>query len=433
MPKSGKLRQFSPLLCFYFIVFTDSIYLLFGGFDNGQLSEKSGDSLAYQALILITYLVMLIKLASGWPVASRTLLKSLGVILFIGSATLSYVAVGAENIVILRFVLYVLTITAALDISSRYNIDEVCETFFYTSIIIFIGYCLAYPLLRGLIKYDELARDNLFGLPSYAGLFPHKNAAAEVFSLVFIVSLARFSGSRDTGRRGASLSMMCGSLLVIVMAGAIGPLFALMLGLAASILFRALVRGDLTFGVPFACILMVPVVLLFTFGVDGILGFFGRSSNFTGRETLAHFWPSFFWQRPILGYGFGGFFTGLPGAPGTEFSHLLSKASLYATFESAYLDALIQFGLVGGILLACILIKAIFKSAQFYRFSASLYKAVPLNILAYVLVASISGASVLLQNYVVCIFVFWIYFGVKRLETFRASNRVKTAVIEPAV
>ena len=43
MPKSGKLRQFSPLLCFYFIVFTDSIYLLFGGFDNGQLSEKSGD------------------------------------------------------------------------------------------------------------------------------------------------------------------------------------------------------------------------------------------------------------------------------------------------------------------------------------------------------------------------------------------------------
>ena len=237
---------------------------------------------------------MLIKLASGWPIASRTLLKSPGVILFIGSALLSYVAVGAENIVILRFVLYVLTITAALDISSRYNIDEVCETFFYTSIIIFIGYCLAYPLLRGLIKYDELARDNLFGLPSYAGLFPHKNAAAEVFSLVFIVSLARFSGSRDTGRRGASLSMMCGSLLVMVMAGAIGPLFALMLGLAASILLRALVRGDLTFGVPFACILMIPVVLLFTFGVDGILSFFGRSSNFTGRETLAHFWRELF-------------------------------------------------------------------------------------------------------------------------------------------
>src|SRR5262249_53055134 len=153
----------------------------------GQLSQKSGESLAYQALIFTVYSVILYSLVRTWPAASTTLMKSAGLLILICSSMLSYIAAGAGTITLMKFVLYLLTISAALAISSRYNIDEVCETFFFTSVLIIILYGLAYPFLNGQIEYDQLSRANLVGLSSYAGLFPHKNSAAEVFSFCFIV------------------------------------------------------------------------------------------------------------------------------------------------------------------------------------------------------------------------------------------------------
>lgn len=424
-----KIRSYSLLLCFYFIVFTNSVYLLFSGFDNGQLAQKSGESFAYQGLIFITYFVVLYKLTSAWPIAISALMKSPGLLILICCSIFSYIAAGAENIVLLRYVLYLLTICAALDISSRYNIDEVCEAFFYTSSFIIIVYLLAYPLLHNQIIYDQLARSNLIGGSSYAGLFPHKNAAAEVFALSLIVSLARFYGSRDAARKYTSLIMVCGSILVIAMAGAIGPLLALMLGLAASFLFQTLIRGDIVRALLIGCVLLLAIIVVLSIGLDEILSVFGRTTDLTGRTLLAEYWPRFFWEKPMLGYGFGGFFTGLPGAPGEMFSHLLSMDRMYATFESAYLDILIQFGLVGGIIYASILIKAIMKSTRFYKTSTSMYKVVPINILAYVLVVSFSDASLLLQNFVVCIFVFWIYFGVDSVGALRQGSWSKVALV----
>src|SRR5262249_31927255 len=153
------------------------------------------------------------------------------------------------------------------------------------------------------------------------------------------------------------------------------------------------------------------------------LSVFGRSTDFTGRDALVQLWPTFFWEKPMLGYGFGGFFTGQAGSPAEQLSYLLSKAGMYSTFENAYLDILIQFGLVGGILYASILIKAVLKSAQFYKSSMSMYKVVPINVLACVLATSFSESSLLQQNFVVCVFVFWIYFGVDRVGVYMEVNR----------
>jgi exopolysaccharide production protein ExoQ len=429
--RRANIGPFSPSLCFYFIIFTQSVYLLFSGFDSGQLSQRSGDSFAYKGLIFITYSVVLYNLARAWPVASRTLLKSFGILILICSSIVSYIAAGAVSIAVLKFILFLLTVSAALGISSRYNIDEVCETFFVTSVLLIILYCVAYPLVSGQIEYDQLARPNLLGISSYAGLFPHKNAAAEVFSLSLIVSLARFFGSRDAARKRASLFMVCGLILAIAMTGAVGPLLGLMIGLAASFLFRALIRRDNKFATLIACVLMLGLTVILSIGLDAVLSIFGRSSDLTGRTVLAQLWPYFFWQKPMLGYGFGGFFTGLDDAPAKQLTYLLSNDDAsYATFENAYLDILIQFGLVGGIIYASILIKAVSKSAQFYKSSMSMYRVVPINVLAYVLVSSVSAGGLLLQNFVVCVFVFWIYFGVDRVGLYRAGNRPKAALVE---
>jgi exopolysaccharide production protein ExoQ len=408
------IRLFSPLLCFYFVIFTQSVYLLFSGLDSGRLSQRSGDSVAYQGLIFITYSVVLYNLVAARAIAFRTISNSFFIMILICSAILSYVVAGAASIAVLRFILFLLTISAAVDISSRYNLDEVCETFFVTSVLIIISYFLAYPLLSGHIEYDgqmDAARVNLIGLSSYAGLFPHKNAAAEVFSISLIVSLARFASSRDVARKCGSLFMVCGSILAITMAGAVGPLLAVIIGLAAGFLLRAMMWRDKLVAVLIACILILVVIAILSIGVGAVLGVFGRSADFTGREVLYQVWPYFFWEKPMFGYGFGGFFTGLDDAPAKQLLKFLATDG-YTTFESAYLDILIQFGLIGGLLYASILSKAVIKSLQLYKVSMSTYRGVPINVMGFVLVSSLSAGSLLLPNFVTCIFVFWIYFGV---------------------
>jgi exopolysaccharide production protein ExoQ len=406
------IRLFSPVLCFYFVLFTQSVYLLFAGFDSGMLSQRSGDSVAYQGLIFITYSVVLYNLVAARAIAFRTISNSFLIVILICSAILSYVAAGAASIAVLRFILFLLTISAAVDISSRYNIDEVCETFFVTSVLIIVFYFLTYPLLSGKIEYDgEVARVNLIGLSSYAAFFPHKNAASEVFSLSLIVSLARFSSSRDVAKKRGSLLMVCGSILAITMTGAVGPLLAVIIGLATGFLLRSIMWRDKLTAVLIACVLMLVIIVILSIGVGAVLGIFGRSSGFTGRDVLYQVWPYFFWEKPMFGYGFGGFFTGLDDAPARQLIKFLPTDG-YTTFENAYLDLLIQFGLIGGLLYASILGKAVIKSLQLYKVSMSTYRGVPINVMCFVLVSSLSSGSLLQINFVTCIFVFWIYFGV---------------------
>ena len=414
LEKSG---YFKPVLSLYFVIFTGSIYSLFTKFNAaGALSEKAGESSLYLGLLLLAYAGTLYQLTRAWPIALGTLVRSAGLLLFIMSSIVSYIAAGAIEISVLRYIQYILTISFALLISSRYSIDEVCETFFYTACIIVVAYFLMYPILAGTIDYDPIARATLVGSTAYGGLFPHKSAAAVVFSLSLIVSVARFLGSRDTARRRSSAILTCGLLIAIAMTGAVAALIGLMISLVASILLGALIRGNISRLILFSNALFFVAALIFVLGMDTVLGFFGRTADLTGRQELFELWPTFFWQKPLLGYGFNGFFYNLPGAPGYYLSAMARGHGAFVTFENAYLEILIDFGLVGGLLLGYILIQAAFNAAKFYRSSASIYNAVPLTVMFFVLIVSMSEADVVQQNFIVCALVFWIYFGVDRIR-----------------
>ena len=315
LEKSG---YFKPVLSLYFIIFTGSIYSLFTKFNAaGSLSEKAGESPLYLGLLLLAYAGTLYQLTRAWPIALGTLVRSAGLLLFILSSIVSYIAAGAIEISVMRYIQYILTISFALLISSRYSIDEVCETFFYTACIIVIAYFSMYPFLVGTIDYDPIARATLVGSTAYGGLFPHKSAAAVVFSLSLIVSLARFLGSRDTARRRSSAILVCGLLIAIAMTGAVAALIGLMISLVASILLGALIRGNITRLILFSKPrYFSSAVVIFVIGMDMCWAFLAGLRDLTGRRELFELWPTFFWQKPLFGYGFNGFFYSLPGAPG---------------------------------------------------------------------------------------------------------------------
>jgi exopolysaccharide production protein ExoQ len=431
MLRKGERNHFRPLLCFYFVVFTSSFYSLFSTFDSAGLeSAKAGESPIYLGLLLLVYGTMLFQLVRVRTVTFSILASSGALFLFVCSSFASYIAAGAADISVQRFILYLLTIGLGLLIASRYSINEVCETFFYTSMILIAVHFLMYPFLAGKINYDPIGRATLVGATSYAGLFSHKSAAAVVFALSLIVSLVRFLGSRESLAKRLSAINACCLAIAIAMAGAVGPLISVTLGLTLTGLLSALLRGKIVHAIVFFSAMAIFSIMALTAGMDGLLSVFGRTQDLTGRRELFTLWPLFFWQRPLLGYGFNGFFNGLPGGPADYLSELVSDHGKYATFESTYLEILLEFGIVGGTLFCYILIRAALNAGRFCRSNRSLYGVVPLAIITYILIGSISDSGLIQQNFIVPAIVFWIYFGVDNAS--RRSPAASSCQIKPA-
>lgn len=420
--RRAKRQKLSLALSLYFIVFSGSIYLLFGTFDEGSLAQKSGESPLYMSLLVFTYSVLLYQLTTVRVASDTAVLRSIALLMFIFSGIVSLFTAGAAFVSVIRFGLYIVTISAGLLISLRYSLDEFCDTLFYTSFAITMAHFLAYPLLSGRIVYDALERQTLLGMTSYAGLFPHKSVAATFFSLSLVISLARYFGSRAAMTRRLSILLAGGSLAGLLIAGAVGRLLALLIGALASLLLRAFLRKDNVSLLLIAGGIILGMAFYLVVGSNWIY-LFGRSWNLTGREELFDLWPRFFLEKPVFGYGFDGFFTDVAGAAGSYLSDLNGGRG-FSTFESTYLDMLIEFGFVGSLCYVWILLSGLRKSISFYNTGTSQYKFVPLMLILWAIIGSVMDSGILHQNSIDCVLVFWIYFGVDRVSRARLRRSI---------
>src|SRR5690348_13250409 len=84
LPASG-LRVYpgSLPLALYIVVFSGSLYLLFGTFEDGAAVQKAGDSKVYLALLLVTYATMFYQLFVARAAALGALTRSITLLLFV--------------------------------------------------------------------------------------------------------------------------------------------------------------------------------------------------------------------------------------------------------------------------------------------------------------------------------------------------------------
>ncbi|MFT4115677.1 O-antigen ligase family protein [Bradyrhizobium sp.] len=420
-PQRGMMRfKYSLPLVFYFVVFSGSIYLLFGTFDEGELSEKSGGSPLYMGLLLITYSMVLLQLAMVRGAALGVVFRSLPLLAFVCCGFLSLIVAGAAGISVMRYCLLIATIAAGLLISVRYSLDEFCETFFWTSFTVTVAHFLAYPLLSGRIVYDPLERGTLLGLTSYAGLFPHKSVAATFFSLALVISVARYLGAQTKKTKRSSIALAFLSFIALLLCGAVGRLLFLLISAVVTMLVRAFLARNTRMFLLLGGAIVSGGIFYFLMGDSGWIFFFGRSWSLTGREELFQLWPRFFLDKPLLGYGFDGFFTDVAGAPGSYLADLAGGRG-FSTFESVYLDLLIQFGAMGAAFFCWMLLVGFGRSVRFYLRDSSKYKVIPLLLIIWTVLGSALDSGILTQNSLACVIAFWIYFGVDR--AYRSSSK----------
>jgi O-antigen ligase len=140
----------------------------------------------------------------------------------------------------------------------------------------------------------------------------------------------------------------------------------------------------------------------------------GRDSTLSGRSDL---WPEVvdaIGERPVAGTGIGGVWLRPNESPTREILDTLPPslrdAAVYA--HSGYLDVALQVGLLGGIILAVLVSRAVFRSVRLILYGETKYYSLPFVALILVLLANVTESRVFNdQAWVVFVAVFSLLLG----------------------
>lgn len=136
------------------------------------------------------------------------------------------------------------------------------------------------------------------------------------------------------------------------------------------------------------------VVAFFASG-DAVAGIMGRSTELTGRTNI---WGSvlpYILERPILGYGFSGFWGGASGGS-TIIDRAMGGTIMYS--HNGYIETSLALGLVGFVLTLAFLgvaVKRAYHCSQRRQCCTSLW---PLAFLLFFMLYNFGEASILLQD-----------------------------------
>jgi exopolysaccharide production protein ExoQ len=394
--------RFDAFLYAYLTMLGGSVYFLFYVIAGSQSPEKAGETLPYQIVWLCLYLVLAVKLA-----IQRERIGAL----IIFSAAVSLTASGAGIDSWIKFAMYLMTIAGAALLATSYEkpVDQLIESLYRLGAVVLVVHILAYPIGSS-INWDVLDRPTLLGTMPYAGMFGHKNLAGSFFAMIVLVCLVKILSPNCTNRPIAFL-LLALSALMLLLAGATGALMSLCVAAALTIGVFLLAERKNDLAAIYAVIAAGVALVIVIYGVTGLFALLGRDLEFTGRTELWSVGTLFFWQRPILGYGFANFFNA--DGPASAFWSMMPGHSEYWSFDNSYLEIGLQLGIIGAFFFGLVLFRALFTAFRFTFSGGADYKYGPLALLIYILVSSFFDSYILLHNYVSCFIIFWAYFGLQ--------------------
>jgi exopolysaccharide production protein ExoQ len=393
-------HRFDLFLYAYLIMLGGSLYYLFGMAGGADFGVKGGDTLSYQSIWVLLYLALIFKIAQRSQIIVSLFLSSGFVIAFVIAATLSCIVNGAEIGSLIKFSMYLMSILFAAWVVSSISVDQVLESLFRLGIFVLILHFMVYPVSSSFI-WDPLERPTILGTVSYGGLFGHKNIAGTFFALSALVCLVRYLSNRGINRPVCLLLIVL-HLMAITMTGAMGPLVSVLVASAITIGVY-LIAGQNGYRTSIYWMLGAAALLAVIFDTAGVFALLGRDQNLTGRLVMWSAWPSFFWERPLFGYGFGGLVS-------ESFAMVPTQ---YYMFDNSYLEIGIAFGSIGGLLFGLILLKGILAAFRFSFVSNSLYRFGPIAIMSFLVCSALFESSMILHNYISSFIIFWAYFGLE--------------------
>jgi exopolysaccharide production protein ExoQ len=230
----------------------------------------------------------------------------------------------------------------------------------------------------------------------WRGIFSHKNGLGCVMALSVLVECQLPAHTRFSKvvKRIALLL----SAVLLVFSGSLTPMFALVGSLVFIEIYKLATRR---FRIPLYAIVLAALLIVAS-GVtvllvdtERITGLLGRSSDLTGRTEIWSLVMSYIPERPVLGYGYSGFWNGAS-PESIAVDRVMGVVIMYS--HNGYLEILLTLGAVGFLLTLGFLgtgIRRAFYSSERNRSSMDLW---PLAFLFFFLLHNLAECTILWQD-----------------------------------
>ena len=188
------------------------------------------------------------------------------------------------------------------------------------------------------------------------GIFAQKNSAAR--TMIFLLPAIACLRPRDSvGRMFRSVAMFCTLAVIALTLSRTGWILAFLClaNLRALRMFGKFRRRDASFVMGFGIMVLAGVVAVLATSWRDILLALGKDPTLTGRTTLWSAVMESIAKRPLLGWGYSGFWSGLRG----ESLYIVLKTHWAVPYaHDGFLDVWLSVGLVGLVVLGFVYLKA---------------------------------------------------------------------------
>lgn len=406
-------KKFAPkaetfFFAVYIVMLSNAFYLIFADVSDINNVARASGSLSYNVIWGSLYAILMGFIFIGLP---RSMPKTWPISLAFAIISIAaYVLYGFEESSVLKLICFILTIIFGGWVAARFSNDHMFDIFFRVAVIIAIVHLLLYPFLgesRISVIYDRLQRDTILGIKPYAGLFSHKNFAATFFVQALIVGVGRIISPNGKSKLFTVFGIFL-STIIIAMSGAVSPILSGIICIYLMIIIRIYARFPLaSLSIGFVGAI---AAIFFIVAPDVILNLFNRESTLTGRTYLYQNWMAYFTKQPILGYGYGEAFNGQPNSVGDFLNSGTGlRYSRYLNFESGMLQALIEFGIFGGLIFFMMFYCAGRYAIRSLRDSSIDYRLLPLGVFTYCLASSLNEVPIIVGNTVTLFFISYLF------------------------
>ena len=230
----------------------------------------------------------------------------------------------------------------------------------------------------------------------WRGVFGYKNGLGSMMALSVLVEWHLPTKTRFS--KVANRLALVMSAVLLVFSSSVTPLVAL---IGSLLLIEIYKLGTQRLRIPLYAIVLATLLILASsmtillVGGDRVTAALGRSSDLTGRTEIWSMTMPYIPERPVLGYGYWGFWNGAS-SESLAVERAMGTSIMYS--HNGYIEILLDLGAVGLFLTVAFLGAGIMRTyycAERNRDTVALW---PLAFLCYFLLRNIGECSILIQG-----------------------------------
>ena len=277
-------------------------------------------------------------------------------------------------------------------IGAEYRLSELSSLFRWGSLVVVL-----LSLCAG-IFLPEIGMEQ----KGLKGLLAHPNPMGLYAVIHLLLWLLNWFKSHTKGKLFSLFAILI-SFFVIILTNSASSVLQLLLLISALIIPLIITKFSSNKSVLLINVvsaIAIVVVICVIFNLNEVLGLAGRDTTFTGRTT---FWPQLLKlvaERPLLGYGFWGFWTNSNGPAVTIGNKFFRPIHAH----NGFLDVAVDLGILGLLLVVFSIARNAFLSFKMLR-REQYETIIPLLIIFFLISANITESRLLKTDFI------WFYYA----------------------